>query len=102
MGRKAVADAGVDWSEVSAVGIACGGPLDAERGLVLAPPHLPGWSDVPVTALAEQAFGRPAALDNDGTAGSTRRAAWALPPRSSAAGARPRTAVRPRYTPTTY
>jgi glucokinase len=68
LGRKAVADAGVDWSEVSAVGIACGGPLDAERGLVLAPPHLPGWSDVPVTALAEQAFGRPAALDNDGTA----------------------------------
>jgi glucokinase len=68
LGRKAVVDAGADWPEVAAVGIGCGGPLDAERGVVLAPPHLPGWHDVPVTELAEQAFGRPAALDNDGTA----------------------------------
>jgi glucokinase len=68
LGRKAVVDAGADWSEVAAVGIGCGGPLDAERGVVLAPPHLPGWRDVPVTELAEWAFDRPAALDNDGTA----------------------------------
>ncbi|GAB1516519.1 ROK family protein [Actinophytocola sp. KF-1] len=68
LGRKAVADAGADWPEVAAVGIGCGGPLDAERGVLLSPPHLPGWVDVPVTALAAAAFGRPAALDNDGTA----------------------------------
>jgi glucokinase len=68
LGRKAVADAGADWPEVAAVGIGCGGPLDAERGVLLSPPHLPGWHDVPVTALAEAAFGRPAVLENDGTA----------------------------------
>lgn len=68
LGRKAIVDAGADSPDVAAVGIGCGGPLDAERGVVLAPPHLPGWHDVPVTELAEQAFGRPAALDNDGTA----------------------------------
>jgi glucokinase len=68
LGRKAVADAGADWADVAAVGIGCGGPLDVERGVVLAPPHLPGWLDVPVTELAERAFDRPAALDNDGTA----------------------------------
>ncbi|MFC4855256.1 ROK family protein [Actinophytocola glycyrrhizae] len=68
LGRKAVADAGVDWPEVAAVGIGCGGPLDADRGVLLSPPHLPGWVDVPVTTLAATAFGRPVALDNDGTA----------------------------------
>jgi glucokinase len=68
LGRKAVADAGAEWSEVAAVGIGCGGPLDADRGVLLSPPHLPGWVDVPVTSLAADVFGRPAALDNDGTA----------------------------------
>lgn len=68
LGRKAVADSGKARSDVAAVGIGCGGPLDADRGVLLAPPHLPGWRDVPVTALATQAFGVPAALDNDGTA----------------------------------
>ncbi|MCT2584335.1 ROK family protein [Actinophytocola gossypii] len=68
LGRKAVADAGADLADVAAVGIGCGGPLDAERGVLLAPPHLPGWRDVPVTRLAARAFGAPAALDNDGTA----------------------------------
>jgi len=65
LGRKAVADAG---AEVAAVGIGCGGPLDADRGVLLSPPHLPGWRDVPVAELAAATFGRPAALDNDGTA----------------------------------
>jgi glucokinase len=68
LGRRAVEDSQLGWAGISAVGIGCGGPLDAERGLLLSPPHLPGWRDVPVTALAEREFERPAWLDNDGTA----------------------------------
>jgi glucokinase len=68
LGRSAVDSSGVDWADILAVGIGCGGPLDAERGVLLSPPHLPGWRDVPVTTLAEQAFERPALLENDGTA----------------------------------
>ena len=68
LGRKAVDEAGLAWTQVVSVGIGCGGPLDAERGVLIAPPHLPGWRDVPVAALAEQAFGLPAALENDATA----------------------------------
>jgi glucokinase len=68
LGRRAVKESGLDWSVVSSVGIGCGGPLDAERGLLIAPPHLPGWRDVPVTTLAQEAFGLPAALENDATA----------------------------------
>jgi glucokinase len=67
LGRATVEQAGVDWSQL-AVGIGCGGPLDAAEGVLIAPPHLPGWRDVPVAALAEQALGIPAALENDATA----------------------------------
>jgi glucokinase len=68
LGRRAVVEARADLSEVDAVGIGCGGPLDAARGVLLAPLHLPGWRDVPVAALAEEAYGRPAVLENDATA----------------------------------
>jgi glucokinase len=66
LGRRALAASGVD--EVDAVGIGCGGPLDPERGVLIAPLHLTGWRDVPVVELAERAFGRRAVLDNDATA----------------------------------
>ncbi|HET9507449.1 MAG TPA: ROK family protein [Gaiellaceae bacterium] len=68
LGERAVAESGLPWERIDRVGIGCGGPLDAERGVVLGPPHLPGWLDVPVTALAEVAYGRPAVLENDATA----------------------------------
>jgi len=68
LGRRAVADSGVAWTAIGAVGIGCGGPLDAAGGVLVAPAHLPGWVDVPVAALAEREFERPAALENDATA----------------------------------
>ncbi len=68
LGRRATAESGLQRSEVASVGIGCGGPLDAERGVLLAPPHLPGWRDVPIVALAEAAYERPAVLENDATA----------------------------------
>ncbi len=68
LGRRAVGESGLDWPELAAVGIGCGGPLDAEEGVLLAPPHLPGWRDVPVGALAERELGLPATLENDATA----------------------------------
>lgn len=68
LGRKVVADAGLATEHLAATGIACGGPLDPSAGVVLHPPHLPGWRDVPVAALAEHELGAPAVLDNDATA----------------------------------
>ncbi len=65
LGRQALSAAGL---EIDAVGIGCGGPLDSANGVLVAPLHLPGWRDVPITALASEAFGRPAVLDNDATA----------------------------------
>jgi glucokinase len=66
LGRRALGRAGA--GPVHAVGIACGGPLDAPSGLVLSPPHLPGWTRVPIGPLAAEEFGVPFALENDATA----------------------------------
>jgi glucokinase len=68
MGHRAMAASG--FSAVEAVGISCGGPLDAEAGVLTGPLHLPGWIDLPIVAMAEQEFGVPAALENDATAGA--------------------------------
>lgn len=68
MGRRAIATAGVD--EVAAVGISCGGPLDAASGVLLGPLHLPGWDHVPIVSMAEDAFGVPAVLGNDASVGA--------------------------------
>jgi glucokinase len=68
MGHRAVDRAG--FGPVAAVGIACGGPLDPASGLVLCPPNLPGWAEVPIGPLAADAFGVPFALQNDATAGA--------------------------------
>jgi glucokinase len=76
LGRRAVAESRMSWSQIGAVGIGCGGPLDADGGVLVAPPHLPGWRDVPVTALAEQAFERPATLENDATAAAAGEHRW--------------------------
>jgi glucokinase len=50
------------------VGVSCGGPLDSRAGLVLSPPNLPGWDDVPITGELETGLGCPAALQNDANA----------------------------------
>jgi len=49
-------------------GIACGGPLDSRTGLVLSPPNLPGWDEVPICELLTDYFGGRAFLMNDANA----------------------------------
>lgn len=84
LGQSAIDDA--DLGEVVAVGISCGGPLDAKAGVLLSPLHLPGWINVRITDRATERFGVPAVLENDATAaalgeyryGAARDAATAL------------------------
>ena len=51
-----------------AIGISCGGPLDAARGVILGPPNLPGWDNVPIVKRMEEHFGVRARLQNDANA----------------------------------
>ena len=55
--------------DVIAVGISCGGPLDAEAGLVLSPPNLPGWDRIPIVKEIEEVTRKRAYLMNDANAG---------------------------------
>ena len=52
----------------ASVGISCGGPLDPRRGIILSPPNLPGWDDVPMASIINEATGLPAAICNDANA----------------------------------
>ena len=51
-----------------AIGISCGGPLDSRRGVVLGPPNLPGWDNVPISKRFSTAFGVQTHLQNDANA----------------------------------
>ena len=53
---------------LKAVGISCGGPLDSASGLILSPPNLSGWDEVPIVGELERICGVPAFLDNDANA----------------------------------
>jgi glucokinase len=68
MARSVVDEAGVAMDQLDAVGIACGGPLDPWRGVVLNALNNPGWIDIPIVRRVEEALGRPAYLDNDANA----------------------------------
>ena len=71
--RTLLADHG--W-EPEAIGISCGGPLDSRRGVVLGPPNLPGWDNVPISKQFSTAFGVPAYLQNDANACAVAEWRW--------------------------
>ena len=51
-----------------AIGISCGGPLDSKRGVILSPPNLPGWDEVPIVAYLQQKYHTKVSLQNDANA----------------------------------
>ena len=53
---------------IGAIGISCGGPLDSKRGVIMSPPNLPGWNDVPVVDFFKERFGVPVSVQNDANA----------------------------------
>lgn len=50
------------------VGIGAPGPLDPFTGVVYAPPHLPGWQNIPLRAMVAEATGLRVELGNDANA----------------------------------
>lgn len=47
------------------IGISSAGPLDQRRGIVLSPPNLRGWKDVPIVDHLVDRLGLPAVLERD-------------------------------------
>lgn len=62
--------AGVGKSQVGAIGVSCGGPLDQHAGMIQAPPNLATWVDIPITKFLHEEFGLDCRLENDADAGA--------------------------------
>ena len=59
---------GLKADGITAIGISCGGPLDSRRGLILSPPNLPGWDNIPLPAMLREKYGVPVFMQNDANA----------------------------------
>jgi glucokinase len=51
--------------KVSSIAIGAPGPIDIKRGVLVNPPNLPGWRNVPLAAMLKHATGATAHLAND-------------------------------------
>lgn len=65
---KLLASYSLTFSDVAGLGISCGGPLDAKKGIIMSPPNLPGWDDIRVKEFFEKNTGVPSKLQNDANA----------------------------------
>lgn len=57
-------------AEIEAVGVSIGGPLDSATGVILGPPHLPGWDEVPLREMLERRLDLPVYVEHDARTGA--------------------------------
>ncbi|HVK15634.1 MAG TPA: ROK family protein, partial [Fimbriiglobus sp.] len=66
--RQAVKEAGLKMNAIAAIGVATPGLMDIQLGLILDPPNLKPWRNVPVRDYIHKTFGKPTAFQNDANA----------------------------------
>ena len=66
--RRAVNAAKLTTADIAAVGVATPGLMDIQAGLILDPPNLKPWKNVPVRDHIRGAFNKPTAFQNDANA----------------------------------
>ncbi|MBN1936411.1 MAG: ROK family protein [Anaerolineae bacterium] len=66
--REVIAHSGMLREQVEAVGIGAPGPMNIPEGVLIEPPNLPGWRDVPIRKIIQDALGIPTYLENDANA----------------------------------
>jgi glucokinase len=66
--RHALAAAGLRQEQVTAIGVATPGTMDIPAGLMLEPPNLKPWLNVPVRQYIQDTFRVPTAFQNDANA----------------------------------
>ena len=66
--REVMERNGLGSEGISAIGISCGGPLDSRTGVIMSPPNLPGWDNIPIVRILSEEFEVPAAVHNDANA----------------------------------
>ncbi len=66
--REAVKGSNLSMDRISAIGVATPGSLDLATGVMLNPPNLKPWRNVPVREYIADTFGLPTAFQNDANA----------------------------------
>src|SRR5581483_1774698 len=66
--RLAIDQAGIRAQEVAAIGVATPGTMDIPAGIILDPPNLRPWQNVPVRQHIQGVFEVPTAFQNDANA----------------------------------
>jgi glucokinase len=61
-------EAGLTLKDVLGIGVSAPGPLDPREGVLFSAPNLPGWRNVPLRGIFEEAFGVPVYVENDANA----------------------------------
>ncbi len=59
---------GIATADVIACGVSCGGPLDSDKGIIMRPPNLPDWDNVPLADIVKESLGIPCKVRNDADA----------------------------------
>jgi glucokinase len=66
--RQAVTAAELRLDQIEAIGVATPGTMDLKAGIILDPPNLKPWQNVPVRQYVHDAFRLPTAFQNDANA----------------------------------
>lgn len=64
-----------ETSMVTGIGISAPGPLNPETGVIVAPPNLRGWHNVPLGEILRKEFGLPVFVGNDANVAALAEAA---------------------------
>ena len=67
-GNRAVEASGLGWDQIAGVGLGSPGTMDLKAGMLLEPPNLPGWDNLPIRQLLSERLKKPTVLQNDGNA----------------------------------
>lgn len=55
-------------NKIDFISVICGGPLDSQRGIIINPPHLPGFNNFPIVKILNEKYKCPVSLINDADA----------------------------------
>lgn len=58
----------ISAEDVIACGVSCGGPLNSDTGIIMRPPNLPDWDNVPLADIVKDNLGIPCKIRNDADA----------------------------------
>ena len=60
----------VKWETIAGIGLGIPGPLSADQHRLHSPPHMPGWDNIDIWDILQQAFHKPLYMENDANIGA--------------------------------